>query len=115
MSQLYESMAIVNSWHAINADTQDVIPCTNKGVITPEAGTTIVFETPKKDSSSTVEISTLVFTNGSSPTKLIINDNEKYPFYLDPKETRGLDYIYVYKIKVVETGGFYYEGMCSRM
>lgn len=115
MSQLYESMAIVNSWHAVNADTGEVIACNNKGFIVPEAGTAIAFETPKSNSSSTVEISTLVFMNGKSPTKLIINDNEKYPFYLDPGETRGLDYIYVYRIKVIETGGFYYEGMCSRM
>jgi len=115
MPQLFESVAIVNSWHAIDADSGDVIEVLAKGFINPAPGTTIVFETPKEDSSSTVEISTLVFINGKSPTKLIINDNEKYPFYLDPGEIRGLDYIYVYKIKVVETGGFYYEGMCSRL
>ena len=115
MSSLYESNAIVNSWHAIDAETKEVIPCDSRGFITPAPVTTIIFENPYDDSSSKyVQLTTLVFTNGSTPTLLVINENEKYPFYLDAGETRGLDYMYVYQIKVVEGGKFYYEGMSSR-
>lgn len=115
MSAIYESNAIINSFHAVDADTKEVIPCDSKGCITPSPGTTIIFENPNEESSSKyVQISTLIFTNGKTPTKLIINDNEKYPFYLSPGEVRGLDYMYVYKFKVVEGGTFYYEGLSSR-
>lgn len=116
MSAIYESIAIVNSFHAVDADTKQAIQSDDKGYITPEHGTTIIFENPNEESSSKyVQVSTLIFYNGKTPTKLIINDNEKYPFYLNPGEIRGLDYMYVYKFKVIEGGSFYYEGMCSRM
>jgi len=115
MSQLYESLDIVNSWHAIDAETGAEIPCMNtKGFIKPNGGTTILFENPRDNSDRKyVSVSTLVFTNGETPTTIIINDNEKYPFYLDAREVRGIDYMRVHKMKVIRTGGFYYEGMTS--
>ena len=115
MSTIYESSAIVNSWNAVDEETKLVIPCDQKGFITPAKDTTIIFENPNDESTyKYVDVSTLVFTNGKSPTKLVINDNDKYPFYLDPYEVRGFDYIRIWKFKVIETGGFYYEGLTSR-
>ena len=116
MSNLRESRFIVNSFHAVDATTGQVIECSEDGYISPNANTTIVFANPVEDSNSKfVEITTLVFTAGDSPLKVVINDNEMYPFYLKANETRGFDYVPVYKFKVLEGGSFYYEGLSSKM
>lgn len=115
MSQIYENQYILNSFHAVNADTEEVIDADEIGLISPDPDTEIVFANPNADSKyKYVEVNSLVFTTTDSALKVIINDNEMYPFYVAPNSTKGLNYVYISKFKVLEGSAFYYEALSSR-
>ena len=112
---IYETLDIINSYRAVNAETKSVIPADDAGFIAPEAGTTIIFPNPQNtlDHNRYVDLNTLVIKAGDSAVKIQINDNEMYPFYVEPNTMRGIQYIRIYSIKSLSGGSFYYEGLSS--
>lgn len=66
MNRTYESSYIVNSFHAVNAETKEVYVPDSAGYITVKSGDTIIFENPYVEGAY-VPLNTLVFfTKGSS-------------------------------------------------
>lgn len=60
MSRTFESSYIVNSFHAVNADTKEVYTPDDAGYITAKAGDKIIFENPYNRGQYT-SVNTLVF------------------------------------------------------
>ena len=110
-SSIYESQDIINSFHAVDVSTGNVIPCSDDGFISITSGTTIRFENP--NAVAFISANTLVIKAGSTPVKLQINDNEKYPFFVAAGESKGIQYMRIYKIKALQDCTFYYEGLTA--
>lgn len=110
-ANVYESSYIVNSFHAVNGDTKAVIPCDGAGFISPAPNTTIVFYHPYQD--TRVDVNTLTIKAGNTPVLVQLNDNERYPVYVDADEQKQIIYMRIYSIKVLSSGSFYYEGLSS--
>lgn len=113
---VYESQFLVNTFNAVNADTGEVITADAAGFISPSAGTTIIFPNPNVGAASRnkyADVNTVLFTTRASAVKVVVNDNEMYPFYVPPNTTKGLQYIRVYKIKVLSGTDFCVEGLSN--
>ena len=109
------SQYLINSFHAVDKATGQVIAADAQGYITPAAGTEIVFANPVQNASHAyVEVTDFVVETGENPVRLIINDNEMYPLYVASNDSRGMTNAYVYQIKVVSGGPFRYEALASR-
>lgn len=106
---------LINSFYAINKATGQPISADARGFISPAANTEIVFANPHPDSGHQyVEVTDLAIETGENAVKLQINDNERYPFYVDANSAKGLSAVYVYKIKVLSGGPFAYEALTTR-
>lgn len=114
MASAVEYQSIINSFHAVDYDTGQIIQADDQGFIEPAIGQVIGFENPANDKDNRVEVTSFIVTTKDKAVKLSINDNEKYPFYVGKNTTKGLDAIYVSKIKVLETGPFYYDALTNR-
>ena len=108
MSNMYEGQYIVNSFHAVNADTGEVLTADETGYITVTAGTTIKFESPY---GGNADVYTLVFFTKDDPLTVTLNDNEMYPFYVEANVKRGIKNLRVHSFTVQEDATFYYEGI----
>lgn len=110
-SQIYESTALVSSFHAVNAVTGAVQEADDQGFISAKAGDSFVFESP--NSNRKVNLNTLTFFTKDKGLKVQINDNEKYPIYVEPNFYKSVQYIRIYSFTVLEDCEFYYEGLTS--
>lgn len=109
MNTVYEGQYIVNSFHAVNGDTGEVIQADETGYITVAAGTKIVFKDIYSDNN--VSVNTLVFFAESDPVKVQLNDNTVYPFYVEANTKRGIKNMRIYSFTVLEPCTMYYEGI----
>lgn len=112
-TQVYESSYLVNSFNAMDFNTREVIEADERGYISPAPGTKIVFPNPNHVKDRLVDLNTLVLVTGENPLKLMINDNDMYPLYVDANMIKGVEYIRVYSFTVLEGGPFYFEGLSS--
>lgn len=113
MSKTYESSYIVNSFHAVNAKTKDVYDSDENGYIHANAGDTIIFENPY-ELGKYVSVNTLVFFTKDTSQKVHVNPGEKnqlYPLCVPAKDKKGIQYMRVDSITVLNDCTFYYEGM----
>ena len=81
-NQIYESQYIVNSFHAVNKNTNAVIPADESGYITAKAGDTIVFKNMNGDKNT--DLNTLELFTKDAMLKIQVNDNSLYPFCVEP-------------------------------
>lgn len=112
-TQVYESSYIVNSYHAVDFNTREVIEADERGYISPAPGTKIVFPNPNGVKDQLADVNTLIVQTKDTPVKLMINDNAMYPLYVDANTIKGIEYIRVYSFTVLEGGPFYFEGLSS--
>ena len=68
MSNLYEGQYIINSFYAINGNTNEVIEADAMGNISLSQGDKVVFKSIYTD--EYVPVNTLVFFAGSDPVKV---------------------------------------------
>lgn len=108
-NQVYESSYIVNSFHAINAETRKPYSADAEGYITVKAGDKIIFDGIY--SNEFVSVNTLTFFTKDAPLKVQLNDNTLYPFYIPANDRRGVQYLRVDSITILNDCTFYYEGM----
>ena len=113
LTNIYESLYLVNSFHCVNAETGEVITADDHGNISPAIGTKIVFPNPFNPDDKAVAVSTLIFKTNDSPVKVQINNNEMYPLYIPAKTVKGFDYMKVNHFTVLEGSQFYVEGLSS--
>lgn len=109
MSNMYEGQYIINSFHAVDADTGELITPDTRGYITVTAGQKIVFKDLYSDGYASVN--TLVLFAGDDPQKIQINDNELYPFYVAAETQKGIGQMRIYSITALTDCKFYYEGI----
>lgn len=109
MNNMYEGQYIINSFYAVDADTEEQIMPDNRGYITVSAEQKILFKALHKDGYA--DVNTLVIFAGDDPVKLQINDNELYPFYVGAETQRGIGQMRIYSIKALADCKFYYEGI----
>ncbi len=114
MASSVEYQSIINSFHAVDYNTGQIIVADEQGYIEPAVGTVVAFESPAPDKDNRVEVTSFIVTTKDKAVKLSINDNEKYPFYVDANTVKGLEAIYVSKFKVLETGPFKYDALSNR-
>ena len=112
-TQVYESSYIVNSYHAVDFNTREVIEADERGYISPAPGTKIVFPNPNDVKDRLADLNTIVLMTQDTPLKIMINDNAMYPLYVEPNSIKGIEYIRVYSITVISGGPFYFEGLSS--
>ena len=110
-ANVYESSYQVNSFYAIDNSTKQQIPCDDAGFINPAEDTEIIFYHPYQD--TRIDVNTLTIAAGDDPVLLQINDNERYPLFVDANERKEIIYMRIYSIKVLRSGSFYYEGLSS--
>lgn len=113
MSRTYESSYIVNSFHAVNAETKEVYTPDSAGYITAKSGDTIIFENPYAEGTYTA-VNTLVFFTQNTSQKVHVNPGEKrqlYPLYVPANDKKGIQYMRIDSITVLNDCTFYYEGM----
>ena len=113
MSRTYESSYIVNSFHAVNADSREVYTPDEAGYITAKAGDTILFENPYCKGEYT-SVNTLVFFTKDTSQKVNVNPGETsqlYPLYIPANDKKGIQYMRMDSITVLNDSTFYYEGM----
>ena len=108
-NQVYESSYIVNSFCAINADTQEPYSADEAGYITAKAGDKIIFKGVYSE--PYVSTNTLVFFTKDKSLKVQLNDNALYPLYVPANDKKGVQYLRVYSITILNDCTFYYEGM----
>ena len=108
MNHIYESQGFVNTFHATNPKTGEVYPCDEQGYIAQKAGDEVVFECDKHGKN--VGLNTLVIS-AKTTAKLYVNDNEVYPFHIAAGNTKGFQYLRVYKIKAINDCTIYCEGL----
>lgn len=113
ITQIYESNFIVNSFHALDANTKTVIAADDKGFISPTIGTRIIFPNPHDPNDLSCDLNTLVIKAGDTPVKVMVNDNDMYPLYVDANSMKGIEYIRVYSITLLSGTSFYFEGLSS--
>lgn len=115
MSRVFESSFYVNSFHAVNSETKEVYTPDAEGYITAKAGDEIVFENPYCPSEY-VSVNTITFFTKDSPLKVEINPglkNSIYPLYVPSNDKKGIQYMRIDKIVVLDDCTFYYEGLAS--
>lgn len=113
MSDMYEGQYIINSFHAVNGETGEVITATENGYIDLEEGDKVVFQ-GIYPGDKYVSVNTLVFFAGdSTPVKVAINDNELYPFYIDAGTRRGIKDMCIHSFTALVDCQLYYEGICT--
>lgn len=115
MSQVYESSYIVNSFHAVNPNGFTVYTPDEEGFITVKAGDQIVFESPCQDGKY-VSVNTLVFYTKDRPLKVTVNpedDRVLYPLYVPANGMKGVQYMRMNIITILNDCTFYYEGLAS--
>lgn len=113
MNRTYESSYIVNSFHAVNAKTKEVYTHDEAGYIAAKAGDTIIFENPYALGQYT-SVNTLVFFTKNTSQKVHVNPSEKnqlYPLYIPANDKKGVQYMRMDSITVLNDCTFYYEGM----
>ena len=112
----------VNSFHAIDASTGEVIPHDKNGFIDPPEGTTIVFENPHMESDEhyitvhAMEFNVKPSYSDRDDTLIAINGNEVRDFYpliingatkIDPR-------VKIYRMKIIRQGSpFYFQALSS--
>jgi hypothetical protein len=106
---MYEGQYIVNSFHAVNQSTNEIIQADEKGNITLSQGDTVVFKSIYADEN--VSVNTIVFFAGDDPVKVQLNDNTVYPFYVEAGSKRGVKNMRVYSFTALEACTLYYEGI----
>lgn len=109
MSNLYEGQYIINSFYAINGNTNEVIEADAMGNISLSQGDKVVFKSIYTD--EYVPVNTLVFFAGSDPVKVQQNDNSVYPFYVEAGSKRGIKNMRIYSFTALEACTLYYEGI----
>lgn len=110
MNTTYEGKYIVNSFHAVDADTGLTITPDTKGFIELTTGQKVVFQNLYGD--GTVDVNTLIFFAGEDgPLKVQINDNNMYPFYVEAGGRRGITNMRVYSFTALADCELYYEGI----
>ena len=109
MSTMYEGQYIVNSFHAVDAQTGEVLTANEAGYITLSAGQTIVFRDPKDEEN--VDVNTIVFFSAGDALRIQLNDNEMYPFYVEAGGNRGIKNMRIYSFTALEACTLYYEGI----
>lgn len=109
MNNMYEGQYIVNSFHAVNGDTNEVIQADESGYITLAQGDRVVFKSIYGDEN--VSVNTLVFFAKSDPIKVQLNNNEVYPFFVEPAAKRGIKNMRIYSFTALEACTLYYEGI----
>lgn len=83
-----------------------------RGYISVSAGETLMFEDPRHPDKF-VAVNSLVFFTSSTPLKVQLGDNEKYPLYIGANERRGVERLRVRQMTVLTDCSFYYEGMTA--
>lgn len=106
---VYESSYIVNSFHAVDGTTGEVITASSKGVITLNPGQKVVFASPY-NANETVYLNTIVF-DAKSDMKIQLNDNDMYPLFIAAGQKKGVRYIRINSFTAVTSGQLSYEGM----
>ena len=110
MSSLYENQCIVNSFHAVDANTGNVLTADEEGFVQLSTGQELVFVHPDDDNKH-IAVNTLVFTAGDDDMLIALNGNETYPFRIPSGATKGVGYMYVSKIKALNGGDLSYEAL----
>lgn len=109
MNTMYEGQYIINSFYAVNANNDQVVSADEKGFINLSAGDTIKFKSIYND--EYVPVNTIVFFADEDPVKVQLNDNSKYPFYIDSRTKRGVKNMRVYSFTAQIACKLYYEGI----
>lgn len=109
MNTMYEGQYIVNSFHAVNAQNNQIITADEKGFITLSAGDTVKFKSIYGE--SYVPVNTIVFFADEDSVKVQLNDNSMYPFYVDAGTKRGVKNMRVYSFTAQTPCRLYYEGI----
>ena len=115
MQSIYESQYIVNTFHAVNADTDEVYEADAEGYITAKAGDRIMFVNPYEEGKS-ADLNTLVFTTKGTELKAYINPSDTknyYPLYVPANSQKGVQYMRVDMITMASDCTFYAEGLAG--
>ncbi len=107
-TQIFENNYIVNSFHATKPNGE-VYPADSSGFITVNAGDEIVFQDLYENKH--INVNTISFTTKKTALKVEINDNTLYPFYVPADTTKGIQYMRIYKMKVLADCTFYFESL----
>ena len=109
MSNIYAGQYIVNSFHAKNGTTGEVITADENGYISLNNGDKVVFEDIY--SGENTSVGTLVFFAKDADVKVQINDNETYPFLVLAGTKRGIKNMRIYEFTALADCELYYEGI----
>lgn len=107
-----ENSYIVNSFHAIDGDTKEIIPAEDDGTIQLEANQKVIFE-DAYNPGQYVHCNTLIFRASDGAFQVYLNDNTTYPFYVADGEQKGVQYMAVYSFTAVDDCTLYYEGLVA--
>lgn len=104
-----QSTFMVNSYHAIDAATGNVIPANANGEISLVPGQKVVFVDSDGDILRLQHFTIFATTD----VKVAINDNDLYPWHIPASERRGLVSVNVVSITALNSCTLYYEGLCA--
>lgn len=110
MGQIYENSFVVNSFHAVDGNTGNVITADAKGKISLSAGQKIVFVSPY--SGKNVAVNTIVF-DVAADMKIQINDNDMYPLFIAAGDKKGVQYMQVTSFTALTAGSLSFDAMAS--
>lgn len=97
----------------MNANTKEVYTPDEAGYITAKSGDVIIFENPYANGEF-VSVNTIVFFTKDSALKINVNPGENqniYPLYVPANDKKGIQYMRVNSITMLNDCTFYYEGM----
>lgn len=104
---LVESTYLVNSFHAVDAATGEVIAADDKGVINLTNGQKVIFVNAEGK-----QLRVQYFTiEAMTDVKVAINDNELYPWRIPKDDMRGLTNVSINSFTALADCSLYYEGL----
>ena len=115
MSRTYENSYVVNSFHAINAKDGSVYIPDAQGYITAKAGDQIKFENPY-ERGNYVSVNTITFFTKDTALKVDVNPGQTdalYPLYIAANDKKGVQYMRIDCITILNDCTFYYEALVS--
>lgn len=107
-----ENSYMVNSFHAVDGDTHEVITADEEGFISLEAGQKVIFESPYVPGEY-VHCNTLIIGAGDEDVKVYLDDNTMYPLYVPAGEEKGVGYLAVHSFTAVDDCSLYYDGLVA--